>query len=217
MSEPVVTPGTTTVVVDQSAPKPAATPAVVTQTAPEGEPNWLPARLERERRQVLKDLGVESIEDGKKAIAEINAKRESEKTAAEKASDLDNKLKAANAEKATMAETLATYAKSLMGGLTEAQKSAVIAIAGEDASKQLKAIEALTPTWQTKAPDAAAATATAVATQKPVVADTAPAKTAPGDTPTTSPPDPKAIHAELLKTNPVVAARYAVANGIFDK
>lgn len=187
---------------------PAAAPA---QAKPEDEkPSWLDARLERERNKVLKDLGVESFEDAKKALDELNAKREAEKTAAQKAAELDAALKATKADKDALAEAVALIAKDRMAALTDAQKNAVTALAGDDAAKQLKAIDTLAPTWKAEAPAAATATP---ATQTKTV-DTAPAPSAPNGAAPTSPPDPKAVYEELRKSNPIIAARYAEANGL---
>lgn len=202
MSEVVVTPeSAAAVVVDSSTAK--------LNNTPENEkPAWLDARLERERAKVLKDLGIDSVDDAKKALAELNAKREAEKTAAQKAADLETSLKATKAENENMASALNAYAKAQMGTLTEAQRQAVVGVAGEDPAKQLKTIEALKPTWVS----ASAPAVPAVEAPK----DTAPAPAAPKDGTTSSPPDSKAIHAELKKTNPILAARYALSNGIFD-
>ena len=40
------------------------------------EPSWLAARLEREQRSVLKKLGVESVDDAKKAIEDLKKLRD---------------------------------------------------------------------------------------------------------------------------------------------
>lgn len=219
MSDPNVTVTPAVPVLDAGAqPKPAAAAAAAppAATPPAGDPEnpqWLGARLERERAKLLKDLGLENLEEGKKAIGELNAKREAEKTAVQKATELDASLKQTKAEKEAMAEALGGYAKTQLAALTEAQRKAVTDIAGDDATKQLKAIEALSPTW--KAP-AAPVTDTKATDAKPT--DTALPANAPKDAggDNKSPPDPKAIHAELKKTNPFIAARYAQANGLHD-
>jgi hypothetical protein len=204
MSDQIIaTPVAAPVVVD---PKPVVTQA---PSATETEkPHWLPARLERERQQVLKDLGVESVEDAKKAIAELTAKRDAEKTAAQKAAELETSLKASSARTQEMTEALNAFASSQLGSLTEEQRSAVLAVAGDDPAKQLKAVAALTPTWKAAAPPPAA---------KP--ADTAPAPAAPkdGGTPTAGMSDLKAKYEQLQKDNPIVAARYALTHKLFEK
>lgn len=187
-------------------PAPAAAPAAPAAPAAEKseseKPHWLDGRLERERKSLLKELGLDDVESGKKAIAELNAKREAEKTAAEKATELDAKLKASDAEKAAMAEALGATAKARMKTLSEAQQAAVAALAGDDPVKQLKTIEALVPTW-----------ASAPAATETKTVDTAPGRTAP-EAGATSAPDPKAVYEQLRKTNPIAAARYAFAHGL---
>jgi hypothetical protein len=209
MSDTTITPAPTTITVDPGAPKGAPVPAP--QTAPQSDdqkPHWLDARLERERIKALKEAGFESAEEAKKASDELKAKREAEKTIAQKAAELENSLKATKAEKDAAMGALGTHAKAQLAALDEAQRNAVMAVAGDDPVKQLTTIEALRPTWASAAAPAAAPTA-------PTVKDTAPAVSAPKDGPNAAPPDPKAIHAELKKTNPVLAARYALENGIF--
>lgn len=216
MNDPnaTVTPSAPTVTVDPQKPAVApalpatlAAPAAPAATDTDKDPQWLGARLERERQKMLKDLGVESVDDAKKAIADLNAKRDAEKTAAQKATEAESALKVEKAKSDEMAKTLGAYAKSKLASLTDAQRNAVLAIAGEDASKQLTAIETLSPTW-------ASPSAPPAAPVKP--ADTAPAPSAPKDGTLLSPTDHKAIHAEMVKTNPVIAARYALAHGLFD-
>jgi hypothetical protein len=212
MSDAVVTPADgASVSIDPAAnpPAPAGTPAAKQSTSSEGEPAWLAPRLERERAKVLKDLGVESPEDAKKAIEAARAAAEAQKSDAQKRGELESTLKAERAEKQAMAAALDAYAKSQMGALTEAQRNAVAAVAGEDPAKQLKTIEALKPTWTGAAAPAAPAA-------PPPVRDTATAPAAPKEGATSAPPDAKAIHDELQKSNPILAARYALANGLFE-
>ncbi len=212
MSDAVVTPTEgASVVVDPAngapqAPAQAGKPAA----APDQDPEWIGPRLERERAKILKNLGVQSLEDAKKAVDAAKAAEDAKKSAAEKAAELELSLKSKTAEAQAMAEALGAYAKSQMGALTEAQRNAVAAVAGEDPAKQLKTIEALRPTW-------ASAAAPAAPAAPPPPKDTAPAPAAPKEGAATStPPDAKAIHEELQKTNPVLAARYALQNGLFE-
>lgn len=213
MSDAVVTPteGASVTIDPAASPNaPAAAPAAGKQsTPPEGEPAWLAPRLERERAKVLKDLGIDSPEEAKKAIDAARAAAEAQKSDAQKRGELESTLKAERAAKQEMAAALDAYAKSQMGALTEAQRNAVAAVAGEDPAKQLKTIEALKPTWAGAAAPAAPAT-------PPPVKDTALAPAAPKDGAPSAPPDAKAIHESLLQTNPVLAARYALSNGIFE-
>lgn len=174
------------------------------------EPAWLPARLERERAKVLKDLGAESLDDAKKAVEKSKAVDEAQKSDAQKRGELETTLKAERAEKQELSAALASYAKSQMGTLTDAQRNAVSALAGDDHAKQLKAIDALRSTWTGAAATAAIPVSTASK-------DTAPAAGAPKEVTPGAPPDVKAVHAQLKATNPIVAARFALDNGLFDK
>lgn len=205
MSDVNATPGQPVVVVDSQVPN----QAVQSSAGADEKPSWLDARLERERKAVLKELGLDSLEDAKKAVAAARADEEAKKSTAQKAAELEASLKSTKAEKDQLAEALSIYAKSQLSALTEAQRSAVAAVAGDDPAKQLKTIEALRPTW------ASVTAAAPVIAEKPK--DTAPAPAAPKSEGTaSSPPDSKAIHAELKKTNPVLAARFALANGLFE-
>ena len=208
MSDPVnVTPAPATVTLDTQSGAPVAPPAAAPAAPPppaaaaaaasDGEPNWLPARLERERKAVLKALGVENVDDAKAALAELDAA-----------------LKATKAENEALSTALAAHVKGALEPLTDAQRAAVLALAPDDPAAQLRALEALRPTWASpaSAPPAVAAPPTATPP-----ADTSAGRSAPNDGAATSPPDHKAIHAELEKTNPVAAARYAVAHGVFSQ
>lgn len=206
MSDAVVTPTEGASVVVDSVSGQSAKPAPAAN--PEGKPPWLDERLERERAKMLKDLGAESFDAVKKVMDEARSLEEQKKSDAQKRGELERDLKAEREQKQAMAEALGAYAKAQMGGLTDAQRAAVSGIAGDDPAKQLKTIEALRPTW------ASAAAPAAVADQRPK--DTALAPAMPRDGAQGSPPDTKTIHEELLKSNPILAARYALANGVFD-
>lgn len=207
MSDAVVTPTDGgSVSIDPAGQPPAQAPKPAPDANP--DPAWLAPRLERERSKVLKDLGVESPEEAKKAIDAARAAAEAQKSDAQKRGELESLLKAERAANQEKAAALDAYAKSQMGALTETQRNAVAAVAGEDPAKQLKTIEALKPTWAGAAVPAAPAA--------PPVRDTAPAPAAPKDGAPLPPPDAKAIHEELQKSNPVLAARYALANGLFE-
>ena len=82
---------------------PPATPAA-TPPAPEKDPDWLGKRIANAKKSaeadVLKQLGVTDVEAAKKAIADLKAKEDAEKTAAQKAAELATKLTAAETEKA---------------------------------------------------------------------------------------------------------------------
>ncbi len=200
MSDPTVTTAAEpSIALDPATSKPpAATPNAAPAPAPEEKPAWLDARLDRARAQALKDAGFDSEEDAKQAAAERKAEREAKKTVAQKNAELEASLK-------TTTEALGTYAKGQLASLTDAQRNAVAAVAGDDPAKQLLTIEALRPTWASAAAPAA------------TVKDTAPVVAGPKDAGSQiSPPDNKAAHAEMHTTNPVVAARFAIENRLFE-
>lgn len=192
------------------APTPPA-PAPVSKEEPKpGDPAWLGPRLERERNTLLKSLGVESLEQAKKAVEALKAVEDAQKSEAEKRAAAESALQAEQTKSKQAYEALGVLAKSQMDALSDAQRAAVTALAGDDPAKQITSIAALKPTW------AGAAAATATATETTKTADTAHGRTAPKDGANESPPDHKAIHASLLESNPIAAARYALEHRIFD-
>jgi hypothetical protein len=188
-------------------PPPAAKPDAPTE--PEAKPPWLDERLARAReaakKEAWKELGFESPEDAKKAADERKAAAEAKKTESQKRAEAETALAAEKARVAEMAAALSAHAESEMQKLTDTQRDAVKAAAGDDPTAQLKMITALRPTW------VGAAAPAATATQ-----DTAPGRTAPKDGGEGPPPDPKAVYESLKESNPIVAARYALRNGLID-
>jgi hypothetical protein len=178
-------------------PAPVTTPRDVDA---EPKPSWLDSRLERERKSVresvLKELGIDSIDAAKQAIAEARAKAEAEKSAEEKRIEAERNLAEARKREEALLRSVTAHAEAEMKKLSEAQQAAVKAVAGDDPAKQLETIAALAPTW-------------AVNVSAPArVPDTAPAPNAPApsSTPTIN---HRATYLELKKTNPILAARYA--------
>lgn len=203
MSDPKDTVASAEVVTPPTAP---TAPAAKAETKAEGEPSWLNERLERERRTLLKKVGFESVEEAQASAAELKAKRESEKTASDKAAEATLRASAAESSTAALREAVSEFASRQMVGLTAEQKAAVTTIAGEDPALQLKAIAALTPTW---AAAIAPAATTPAASAKAV--DTAPAANAPAPI-TTSETNHKAQYESLRKSNPFAAAAYGLAH-----
>jgi hypothetical protein len=195
----------------QSAQPPAASQAPAkSETPAEEKPSWLDARLERERRSLLKELGIDSLDEAKKVLTDAQLKKEAEKSDAQKRGELEKTLESERKRLNEMAEALNAHAAAQLKGLNDQQREAVLGIAGDDPAKQLKTIEALRPTWA-----GAAAPAAKVEAKEPV-RDTAAARSAPKDEGSNaSPPDHKAIYAELMKSNPILASRYALEHGVF--
>ena len=211
MTEAVAVDPSTVVVVPPAAQDVAN--SATTQAAPPPDPNWVNDRIAQAKRSaeadVLKALGVSDVESAKTAIAAANAKAESEKTAEQRAADLTAKLEQEKAVNAQQGAQMAEWAARQMIGLTEEQKTAVLAIAGNDAGKQLSTIAALQPTWAAQAAPATTQAAPAVH----AAPNTAPGRTAPADTSPGSPPNNRAMYDEAKKTNPFVAAEIGLRHG----
>lgn len=165
----------------------------------------LTERLDRERRKAaqeardayLKELGVESADEVKSALKELKAKREAEKTAAEKLAELQRKYESTH-ERSTLAEAVVAERYELeVSKLTEPQKAAVAKLAGDDKVKALRAIDTLSATW-VQAPEKKQEEA------KGAPEGAAPPRNAPKEG-SHSPPDRKSEFEALLKTNPFQA------------
>jgi len=189
---------------------------VITDTAalkPEGEgkpdPVWLKGRLEQAERgakaALLKELGTSDAAEIKAALADLQSRRDAQKSAEQKAAELGTKLGSVEAEKAALHEALRDYADVQLSSLTELQKAAVLATAGESPSKQLATIKALMPTWSTKPADPIVPPAT----PKGKSSTTATKREAPGGAPGTQEENPKETYARLQTVNPFAAASYA--------
>lgn len=196
-----------------TAPSGTAAPETTTNAAPPaekspnvGEPEWLPKRIEQAKRsaeaEALKTLGVDSFEAAKAAIAKARELEESKKSEIEKFAEKVKSLEPEAKKAVALAARLDKYADAELAKLSEAQKAAVLAIAGDDKGSALDAIEALRPTWnsQADAPKPLPAPAsTAVATAPP------PAAAAPVT-------NHRATWEALKETNPFLAAQYLSAH-----
>ena len=168
-----------------------AAPVVPPATQAADDPNnppWLPERLARERKSaakeaeanarkaVLEELGGDP-DAIKKLLADEKKRAEAQKSLETKVAERDATLKAKEDRNRELEESVKSYAEGQLAGLTEQQKAAVLKVAGDDPAKQLKAIEALRPTWTIVAPAAPAQAPNVAApvVAPPVVAPTKPA------------------------------------------
>lgn len=220
MSGVIATPEAPVVNVDPSASGQAPTPPAPPAPAPappapkpDEKPPWLDERLSQAKKAALKEAGFDSPEAAKKAYEAWKAQEDAKKTNEEKQAALQQSLQATEAQLNETREALKSYAASQMSALTETQRAAVTQLAGDDAAKQLKTIEALRSTWAASAPAAPAAPA---ASSAPPPADTTVGKSMPRDPGAGPPPDHKAVWEQLKKTNPVLAARYAQENNLLN-
>lgn len=181
---------------------PANPPVPAPSPSPENqEPAWLKPRLEQAERaaerKVLERLGVTDVDTATKAIATAKAAEEANKTAEQRAAELQAQLTATKSEAERLAATAKDQATQMMAVLSPEQQVAVKAIAGEDPARQLSTISALAQTWAKQEP------------AKPV--STMPVGGPPSDP--TSPPDHRSQYASLRSTgNPFEAAAYALAH-----
>ncbi len=167
--------------------------------ADDAEPHWLNARLERERAATLKRAGFDTLEDAQASATELKAKREADKTAADRAAEALSRATKAESKQKALTEAVSAFAATQLAALTDEQKAAVALIAGDDAAKQLNAITALQPTWVKPKAEALKAVDTAPGANAPLPA-------------TTSETNHKAQYESLRKTNPFAAASYALVH-----
>lgn len=180
-----------------TAAPPVATPAPVNMTS-----DQLKARLDEERgkteQRILKALGVEKIDDVKAVLESARKAEDAKKTEAEKLLSRIGELEPAAKKAAEYEAVIKERATVEMQALTDAQRTAVTAIGGDDPAAQLRAITALRPTWATSEP----------AKTDPKPATTAPATAAPAPAPTTQPTNHRAVYEQMKQTNPMQAAQY---------
>jgi len=125
----------------------AAPPPQEPKSKDEGDPEWLPQRLEQARRAMLRDLGMENVDDAKMAMAELKKRRESELSEIDQLKSRLEELEPKAGERDTLRNLVEAQAVASLGVLTEIQRKAVLDISGEDPASQLKTIERLAPTW----------------------------------------------------------------------
>jgi hypothetical protein len=168
------------------------------------DPNWLPARLERERKSILAQLGVEKVDDAKAAIAELKKRQDAEKTEQERLRGEVESYKKGALRADALEKVLSDRAKLELEALTVEQREAVLRLAGDDAAARINAIDTLKPTW-------AAQLAAAKPAPLPAPANTSPATPPPAATAAAA-TNVLATYEQLSKTNPMAAASYRLAN-----
>jgi hypothetical protein len=187
-----------------AAPAPPASP-------PDTEPKWVNERIAQAKRSaeadLLKALGVDSVDAGKAAVAAARAKADSEKTAEQRATEEKARADSLDAQVAKITLRDTEVAARMMVGLSPEQIAAVKGSAGDNPSEQIRMIYLLTPTWAKDAPPATAA---------PPTAPTAPSTTAPppGAPNGTAPPPGSArgTYEGIRERNPFEAAAFGRAN-----
>lgn len=190
----------------ETAAEGTAAPAAEAQTATtESTPNWLPMRLEQAKRSALseahKALGVESLDQAKALIEKARTLEEQSKSDIQKLTEKLSALEPAATKSKVLEERLAKMAESELSKLTEAQRAAVMALAKDDKTAALDAIEVLRPTWASVAAPASPA-------PLPAPAKTTAAAAAPAAIEQQGKTDHSAIYAAMKAENPMAAAQY---------
>ena len=181
----------------------APTEPVILPTAAPSEPEWLPARLERAkqaaRADVLRELGAESLDAAKARIVAAKAAEDAQKSELQRLTERIAALEPSAAKVAELQAVVAQHADAELAKLTDEQRAAVTAIAGDDKARALATVEALRPTWVKAAP--------AAPPPPPPAANTAAAGTAPTGAvvPTVN---YRATWEALKAANPIQAAQY---------
>ncbi len=208
------------------APAPAAPPAPV-PAAPPVDPAWLGDRINQAKRsgqgELLSKYGVKTADELDAKLARLRELETASLTDAQRQQQELETLRTQATSAAPAIAVIKTRVERELKQLTDDQRAAVIAIAGEDPTAQLRTIDALSPTWGL-APAGSAAAAAAAPTAAAPSAPAAPAPSAPAPLPPPgntvapgaapapvvpgSPPDHKAHYDSIKKTNPIAAAHY---------
>lgn len=191
----VATPATAT---DSPAQQPVATPAPEAAEDEEKRYPWLPSRLGRERKQVTKQLGVESIDEAKALVEEARKLKAERLSETERMQARIKELEALTKDAEELRGSVSSQAAEAMASLTPEQREAIEDLAGDSPTRQLKAIAKLRPTWKQQA---ASAPLPAPASTSPATA-TAPAPTA------SSTENHLATWERLRSSHPIAAAYY---------
>lgn len=176
--------------------------------ASELPPEALKARLEAAeasgQRKLLESLGIKEAAELKTLIDEKHKRDEAAKSLEQRAAEQATALEAERARGAALIATIKARADVEIAALTDAQRAAVAAIAGDDASKQLAAIDALKPTWGSQSAPAVQAPSAPAAQST-----TTPRASAPAEAGTVAMADARATFERLKVENPFAAAQFA--------
>lgn len=199
---------TTTQTTPATQPKPASESTTVTP-AVKTDPLFLSDRLERERRSVLKQLGVKAPKNvpAASAIAQAKENIQGQKERRRAAERENEELKTKVADLESRGGVLKTFAELEMQSLDDKTREIVKSLAGDDHAEQLRQIAAIRVIGKGQAP-----TQAAPATTAPVTTPTPPA-TSPAPASTAAPPAPAPATTQVA---PPVAERYAQIKAISD-
>lgn len=193
-------------------PAPPAPAANAVEPPPDQRPAWLTNLLDRTRdkatKSLLTELGIDASTDPAKAAEVIRNWQNSQKDEKTRLKEQVDAL-APKATKLTEYEAeFAELARVEMAKLTDDQRAAVTAIAGDNPLGQVRAIRTLRPTW-TAAPPAPPAPPgqrpPAPPLRPPANTGTPPSAPNPANV---SQPDHLAVYESLQAANPMKASRY---------
>ena len=120
-------------------------------------------RLERDRKSRLKDLGADSDDEVKVALAAHKQKVESDKTLDQKRVEAEQRAAAETSRAAKFEADLRAEVDAKMAAVPQNIRDAVIDLAGDDVSLRLKALRRLAPLGSPAAPPPATPAAAAPA------------------------------------------------------
>lgn len=130
---------------------------------PADDPAWLGKRLERAKKEgekaaldsakkaILAELGIEDPDAVKKIVADQKKRDDERKSVEQRLAEKEAAEKKISEELAQYRDAVKVHATEQLSALNDEQKSAVVALAGEDPARQIKTIAALRPTWKTPA------------------------------------------------------------------
>lgn len=138
-------------------PPAAAVPPAATPPAPptdDQNPPWLAGRLARAESQLLERLGIKTEAEAKAAVEAQRAADEAKKTLEQKHAEAEGRAKKLQEEATELSTLVAQMATTRMATLTDAQRQAVTAVAGDNPKLQLSVLDAFQGTWAAASPPA---------------------------------------------------------------
>lgn len=196
--------------------KPTTTPGI--SLTSEQLKERLDRARETERAELIKALGVGSLDDVKAAIEAKRLQEEAQKSLEERLAGERAEREKQHSELMRYRETVSQRARFEIESLSDDQRAAVVAIAGDDPAQQLSTITALRPTWiqVRQAEQPADVDVDASASSPPPPATTIASRSQPGDGSQQSTVSYLAEY-ERLKLNPETRAHAAVFGNRYQK
>lgn len=181
------------------------------------DPKWLASRLDREKKKLLRELGVESEEEVKKAVARAKELEEASKTELEKLREQNEKLRKELEVSKDYKDTVAISAQKELSKLSDSQRAYVESVAGDDPVRIVKTIDGLISSGLLKQEvPVDKKTSEQPVTPPPappkVLANTSSTGVPPKAVDTTVPKSPLEVWDSLKQANPFLAASFYTKN-----